>query len=200
MRGNMTFLVIWCHLCLHQCHMIPMVSSMVTLLSLGQDDQNEVWHDCCSLTLMLVSCYTNSVVSGTIAFLRSRQLKWGVTWLFWSCDTSGAGIGLMWCQQHHQWHHCIPWIKMIEMRWNIPFLVMWPINVVCLYTPHYWTYMSKEKKTSKLQLLFSLPIIMYLWLTNMPHKYHRYVTYANYFMGTYETTMSVYIPHMNSVQ
>ena len=111
---------------------------------------------CCLLTLMLVSCYANSVVSGTIAFLRSRQLKWGVTWLFWSYDTNGAGIGLMWCQQHHQWYHCIPWIKMIGMRWNIPFLVMWPINVVCLYTPHYWTYMSKEKKTSKLQLLLSL--------------------------------------------
>ena len=36
--------------------------------------------------------------------------------------------------------------------------------------------------------------------TNMPLRCHKYATYANYFMNTYETTMLVYIPHMNSMQ
>ena len=35
---------------------------------------------------------------------------------------------------------------------------------------------------------------------NMPLKYHRYATYANYLMCTYEITELVHIPHMNSMQ
>ena len=45
------------------------------------------------MTLMLesVSCDTNGIIDGTIAFLRSRQLKWGTTSHFWFL---------------HHWHWC----------------------------------------------------------------------------------------------
>ena len=36
LKCNMNFLVMWCHLCWHQCHMKPMVSSMTPLHSLDQ--------------------------------------------------------------------------------------------------------------------------------------------------------------------
>ena len=38
----MTYLVIGCLSCWHQCDMMPIVSSMAPLHSLGQDDQNKV--------------------------------------------------------------------------------------------------------------------------------------------------------------
>ena len=43
-------------------------------------------------------------------------------------------------------------------------------------------------------------IAKYIPETNMPLRCHTYSTYANNFMCTYETTMSVCIPHMNSLQ
>ena len=30
---------------------------------------------------------------------------------YWSCDTIGTGTGIMQCQQIHQWHHCISWVR-----------------------------------------------------------------------------------------
>ena len=47
---------------------------------------------------MLVSCDGDdeSNVNGTIAFVRSSQVKWGAKWLFWSCDTIHTGISITW--------------------------------------------------------------------------------------------------------
>ena len=44
---------------------------------------------CCH---MLLTCITN----GTIFFISWRQLKQGVTWLFWSCDTVGTCVSITW--------------------------------------------------------------------------------------------------------
>ena len=62
---------------------MPACLSMdVYVLSLDQDDQNEVQHD--------FMC-TIGIINGTTEILQSRQPKWG------ACDTTG-GMG-------HQWHH-----------------------------------------------------------------------------------------------
>ena len=66
----------------------------VPLHSLGQDNQNEIQHDLSGHLMLLelasVSHAVNSTINGTIAFLKLRQLKWGVGWLFSlvSCDAS----------------------------------------------------------------------------------------------------------------
>ena len=52
-------------------------------------------------------------------FLRLRQSNWDATWLFQSCDAFSTSI--TWCPWYHQWHHCIPYIKMIKMRCNMTF-------------------------------------------------------------------------------
>ena len=44
---------------------------------------------------------------------------------FWSHDSTGAGISVTWCHQCHQSHHCIGLIKLIEIRCNMTFLVIW---------------------------------------------------------------------------
>ena len=49
-----------------------------------------------SLALVSASYDVDGVINGTIAFLKSKQLKWGTT--FWSCDTFGTDTGSMWCQ------------------------------------------------------------------------------------------------------
>ena len=43
---------------------------------------------------------------------------------FWTCDTIGTGVGIMWCW-HQQCNHWIPEVKTKEMRCNMVFLVMW---------------------------------------------------------------------------
>ena len=43
---------------------------------------------------------------------------------FWSFDTIGTGISVTWSPHHHQWHHCIPYVKKTKMRCNITF-VLW---------------------------------------------------------------------------
>ena len=80
-------------------HVMPLkpVSPMAPLHSLGQNKWNEVQHDIfgCVTALLLASHEAN----GTIAFLRSRQSKWGATWLFdylmplASHDTNGFANG-----------------------------------------------------------------------------------------------------------
>ena len=79
---TMTFSFIQFHWCYHQHHMVPAAS----LHSLGQDNQNEVHHDLLghvmSLTLALASSDADRVISGIIAFLRSRWSNWGAIWIF----------------------------------------------------------------------------------------------------------------------
>ena len=60
MRSNKTFLFMWCHWQSHWYHMMPMVSSMAPLHSLGQGNEIEMW---CGL-LVIIS----------------------ITWCWWHCQ------------------------------------------------------------------------------------------------------------------
>ena len=88
-------------------HVMLLALSMVPLHLLGQDDWNEVQHDFSST--MLCHCHwcwhhmMLSEVKGTTTFITSRQLKWGATWLFRSCDTIVIATGITWC--HWCWCH-----------------------------------------------------------------------------------------------
>ena len=79
-RCNIIVLLIWCK---HQCHMMPMASSMESLHSLGQGNQNDLQHSLfvhmIPLALAWVASNANSVINGIIAFHRSRWSKWGAT-------------------------------------------------------------------------------------------------------------------------
>ena len=75
------FLVMWHHQCWHQNHVIPRLSSMAPLHSLGEDYQNGLQHDFFHHVTLLapVSFDTDDIINGNIAFLRSWFFKWGVT-------------------------------------------------------------------------------------------------------------------------
>ena len=71
----------WC-----QYHMTPKALSVASLHFLGQDEGNEVQHDffgyVAPLTHVLTSCHASgSIVSGTIVFVRTKQMKQGALWL-----------------------------------------------------------------------------------------------------------------------
>ena len=72
----MTSLVMLCLWCWHQHHMMPVTSSVTLLHPLGQYDQIEVQHDIMghvtSLALTWASHGVDTIVNGTILFLRSR--------------------------------------------------------------------------------------------------------------------------------
>ena len=135
------FLVIWHHWQWYQHHVIPMTLSIAPLYSLGgQDNENNVQHyffwSCNARMLVSVSQDANSLINGTILFVRSRWSKWDVNFLVMWCHCHqhqhvrpmasqwphciclvkiikircniGTGIGITWCQWHQKWHHCIP--------------------------------------------------------------------------------------------
>ena len=78
------------------------------------------------MPLMLISksCDANSVTNGIILFVsQDDQMRCNMTLDFWSCDTIGITINIMWCQWHQQWNKCISLVEI--MKWgNITFLVM----------------------------------------------------------------------------
>ena len=69
---DMTLLVMQCHWCWCQCHIMSTVSSMVPFHLLGQDDQNEMQHDLFDHVVPLpstsASCYANGIINGRIIF------------------------------------------------------------------------------------------------------------------------------------
>ena len=97
------------------------------------------------LALALVSHHANSIINGTTASLRFRQLKWSATWYFHhvmpltsilaSHDATGIGVAvmcyhcisvsIMWSGQHHLWNHSVPEVKIFKMRCNITIFVRW---------------------------------------------------------------------------
>ena len=130
----------WYHWCWYQCYVMPMLSSIVRLHSLGEGNWNEVQHVFGHVTpLVLAStlCDINSII--------------------------------------YIWHHCTPWVKMIKMRFNMTFLVMWLNNVVYMLIPLYCIYKSSKTKRNRLQLLF--PCYKYTCMSNkydpqMSHTCH----------------------------
>ena len=63
----------------------------------------------------------NGIINGTILFARVRWSKWDFGHVMPSIGTS---ISIMWCQWHHQWYHCICFIKIVKMDCNISYNVM----------------------------------------------------------------------------
>ena len=76
----------------------------------GQDDWNEVQNDFSGHVMPLAPIVAShdglSIVKGTTTFLRSRQLKWGAIWLFWSCHNG-------------HWHHMIPLVLVSHDAYSI---------------------------------------------------------------------------------
>ena len=70
------------------------------LISLGQNDQNDMQHDFFDHVTPLAS-------------------------LFVSHHATGFGVSIRCHQWHYQCHCCIPWVKIIDMKCNITFLVLW---------------------------------------------------------------------------
>ena len=158
LRGNMTIAAIWNFWQWHQHHVMPMALSIAPLYSLGQDHCTNVQHNFLSILmpLMLVSMShnANSVIDGTILFVRSRWSKadtmtYLVIWChwyqhqhhlipmasstplhlfsqddqnevqcdilsFWSFDAIGTVTSVIWCQHHHQWHHCTTYVRTVK--------------------------------------------------------------------------------------
>ena len=47
------------------------------------------------LVPVLLSCNANCIISGTILFIRWRQLKQWVKWFFWTCHAVGTSVKIM---------------------------------------------------------------------------------------------------------
>ena len=109
---NMTFWVMWHHWHQPWHHVIPILFTMAPLHFLCQGNWNEVqqnflvvwclwyWHQW--YILPMAWCLD------TNAFLRLRQLIWGVTWLLgyvMPLVLASVSCYTKWC---HQWNYCIP--------------------------------------------------------------------------------------------
>ena len=79
-----------------------------------------VFHHVMPMVSVLASCDATDIVNGIIEFLRSRQSKWGATWLL-QCDAIGINISIIWCRKWCSLCHWIPYVKAIKMRCNMNF-------------------------------------------------------------------------------
>ena len=138
-RCNMTFLAMWYHCHQYSYHVMSTVLSMVPL----HLNWNEVQHNIFVMTLLalvLVSYDAHHVVNGTIAFLRSSQLRWAVKLFF------GHVLPFVLALPSHGANSIInAIIAFLGSRWltwpaTWLFFGMWPINVVYMYTSHYCIY------------------------------------------------------------
>ena len=106
-----------------------MVSSMASFHSSCQNDWNEVQHCflviCCHWHWLKEHMILLALSNCTTVFVRPRWLKWGAKWLFWSCHAIGTNVGIALCTLYCQRNHYIPYIKTINMRSNMTFLVKW---------------------------------------------------------------------------
>ena len=140
---GMDISIMWCT---QHCQMAP-------LHSLVQIDQNKVQHDFLDhvppLGPVSASYEADGPVNNTITFLMAKWSRWGVKWLFWSCNAIDASISVIWCQ----WNHCIPKVKMIEMGCNMTFLVM-PCHL-------YWCWNHTLQSAFLMSPLHSLTLASY---------------------------------------
>ena len=145
------------------------------------------WHQCHKKPMLSSMAPLHS--------LDQWQWKWGVIRLFWPSDTTGAGIGISWYQYHYQWHHCIPSVKMIKMRCNMTFLVMWPNKVAYFEVLHYCTYVGPKLLHIYVKLHPTATFITYAISPCANKKYvlkwHRYVTYSQLVMCTWGNHVSI---------
>ena len=90
------FLIMWHHFHQQWCHMVlkpalvsydasDIINGIIAFLRSRQ-----------LMPLVPVSHGANRIINGTCALLMLRWLKYGATWLFWSCETIDASISSMW--------------------------------------------------------------------------------------------------------
>ena len=101
------------------------VLPITSLHSLGHNDHNEVEPDFSSHVIPFVPALlphdANCIISCTIFFIGWRQLKQGLTWLFWACDAIGTSASITWCWCYYKWYHTLDeW-----NRCNMTSMVMW---------------------------------------------------------------------------
>ena len=92
------------------------LTSVAPLYLLGQDN--------CLCQYHMVP---NSVTSGHFQQLDQDRIRCNMT--FWSCNTTGTGVGITFCQLHQKWHHWIPYIRTIQMRCN---MTLWSFDAITL--------------------------------------------------------------------
>ena len=94
---------------------------MAPLHLLSHNDQNEVkqvslplwWHwDQCWYYMVPVALKMTSFHSLGQDILNEMQIGYVMPL---------ALVAVTWCWWHHQWHHCIPYVKKIKMRYKLPF-------------------------------------------------------------------------------
>ena len=118
-----------------------------------------------------------------------------------SCNT-------FWSWHHWYWHphYVMPTVSSMaslhslgqddenEVQHN--FLIMWPKNVVYMLNPHYCTHIFKKNQNATF-IFHSINIhaTTKMWPSNDIDMSHMPI--ISY---THKTTMSLYVPHMNSMQ
>ena len=84
------------------------------------------WHWCHVIPLALVSasCDINGIINGSIVCLdKTTEIR--AKWSFWSCNATSTCNCILWCKCCHQCHDYIPPVKVIKIRCNMTYLVMW---------------------------------------------------------------------------
>ena len=156
--NNITFWVMWNYCWWHWCHVMSVLGSHNTdgiihdfLHFLAHGDCTEMQHDFFGNVTPLVQSSTSHDASITITWCQALsraplystgeddQWRCNMTFLVMWCLTL-ISTSIMWCWWCHQWHHCIPWVKMIEMRCSMSFLVMW-----CYWHQHHTTTMALSR-------------------------------------------------------
>ena len=101
---------------------VPTFNDTIPLLRSRLFKQCATWLFChlTPVELASFSNYANSIISGTMVFLRLRQCNEGAKLVMW-CHLDATGVIIMWCRQHQKQHHCSPWVMLMEMRCNISF-------------------------------------------------------------------------------
>ena len=103
------------------------------------------------------------------------------------------------CDQKHCYTYTSHYLHMPLNKYACHILYVCPIALILYFMcrPNSTTHTNQKQQTAT---FIYLTVTLYVPTTNMPLKYHIYATDANYFICTYDIAMSVYIPHMNSMQ
>ena len=118
--------------------MLLMASSIAPFHSLCQNDWNEVQPDC-----LVMYCHWHWHKQHVIplhcqyhhCICYVKWLKWGATWLFWSCHAIDTDVGIKCYHQHCQRNHYIPYIK--QSKWTMTF---WSCDTIAIATTCHWCW------------------------------------------------------------
>ena len=147
-------------LCNFLCHMIPLAlasyggSGIINRITAFLRSKHlkwgamlllAMWHHWCQH-----QCHVTAMTLSIAPLHSSGHYDWNeVKLAFLSCDAIGISVGVKWWQWHHQWNHCILYIKTIEIRFNI---TLWPcdingiVSVMWLWWHYQWHHCIPQVK------------------------------------------------------